>query len=416
MTRLLSIRRLVQSAFWISAIVVLAGILAGTHPAAAPAADKAAATAAKAPSAKGGLPGSAELEQIAEAKAKLLARPTPEWIPKPLIDIPEAKAGDSSDMKAYVEQVPGTDSKFRMVPIPAGKFMMGSPATEKGHQADEGPQHEVSVDAFWMEEHEVTWSEYELWGLGLDKVRREYNKIESTDRDKLVDAVAVPSHPYQEMSFGMGKEGTPAICMTQFAAKVYCRWLSAKTGRYYRLPTEAEWEYACRAGKSTAYSFGDDPAKLGEYAWYTDNSDDKYHRVATKKPNPWGLYDMHGNVSEWVIDQYAADFYGRTAGKVATNPLLPNTKEYGRVVRGGSWDDDADKCRAATRRASVKDWKKQDPQIPQSIWYLTDGTFVGFRVIRPLRVPTAEEAKKYEIDEDQLTAYKDYVMAQANKQ
>ena len=126
------------------------------------------------------------------------------------------------------------------------------------------------------------------------------------------------------------------------------------------------------------------PAKLGEYAWFTDNSDDKYHRVATKKPNPWGLYDMHGNVSEWVIDQYVADFYGKTAGKVAKNPLSPNTKEFGRVVRGGSWDDDAEKCRSATRRASEKDWKKQDPQIPQSIWYLTDATFVGFRVIRPL--------------------------------
>ena len=153
--------------------------------------------------------------------------------------------------------------------------------------------------------------------------------------------------------------------MTQFAAKVYCRWLSAKTGRYYRLPTEAEWEYACRAGTNTAYSFGNDPAKLGDYAWFTDNSDDKYHRVATKKPNPWGLYDMHGNVSEWVIDQYVADFYGKTAGKPADNPLAPGTKEFGRVVRGGSWDDEAEKCRSATRRASEKDWKKQDPQNPQ---------------------------------------------------
>ncbi len=432
MIRLLSIRSLRQSASWIVTLVFLAGLLAGIYLRTAPAADKPAAPgdsktydrpvvqkpgkpAAKGSGFKSALPSSAELEKIAEAKAKLLARPTPEWMPKPVIDIPEAKASDAAGMKAYVEQVPGTDSKFRMVPIPGGKFVMGSPATEKGHQPDEGPQHEVKVEPFWMEEHEVTWGEYELWSLALDKQRRKFHKTETTNRDELVDAVAVPTSPYQEMSFGMGKEGTPAICMTQFAAKVYCRWLSAKTGRYYRLPTEAEWEYACRAGTTTAYSFGDDAAKLGEYAWFTENSEDKYHRVATKKANPWGLYDMYGNVSEWVIDQYVADFYGKTAGKVADNPLSPDTKEYGRVVRGGSWDDDADKCRSATRRASEKDWKKQDPQIPKSIWYLTDATFVGFRVIRPLRVPTPEEAKKYEVDVDQLRAYKEYVMAQSNK-
>ena len=410
MTPLCLARSVRSSALQIFAVVGVLVWLGGWLSTGVQAADKAASAA------KSGLPGIEELEKIADAKAKLLARPTPEWIPKPVLDIPEANAADAAGMKAYVEQIPGTDVNFKLVPIPGGKFMMGSPASEKGHAADEGPQHEVAVAPFWMEEHEVTWTEFELWASLLDKQRQQANKTAPAQRDKVIDTVARPTPPYMEMSFGFGKTGTPASCMTQFAAKVYCRWLSAKTGRYYRLPTEAEWEYACRAGTTTAYSFGDNPAKLGDYAWYTENSDDKYHRVATKKPNPWGLYDMYGNVSEWCVDQYAADFYGRSGGKLSRNPLCPPTKEYGRIVRGGSWDDDADKCRSATRRVSEKDWKKQDPQIPQSIWWLTDAPFIGFRVIRPLEMPTAEEAKKYEIDEDQLTAYKEYVIAQANKQ
>ncbi len=394
---------------------VLCAIVFGLNTLVAVAKDKPGTEKPEAPAA-GSLFNLKDLEKVADEKAKLLARPTPEWLPKPVMEMPEATAADAKEMKSYTEQVPGTDSKFKMVPIPGGSYTMGSPKDEKGHQADEGPQHEVAIEPFWMEEHEVTWGEYELWGLKLDRQRRQQLKIVPTDRDKVVDTVANPTNPYQEMSFGMGKEATPAICMTQFAAKVYCRWLSAKTGRYYRLPTEAEWEYACRAGSKTAYSFGDDAKKLGDYAWNTDNSGDKYHPVAKKRPNAWGLYDMHGNVSEWVVDQYAADFYGKAQGKLTSNPLSPNTKEYGRVVRGGSWDDDAEKCRSAARRASEKDWKKQDPQIPQSIWYLTDATFVGFRVIRPLHVPTAEEAKKYEVDEDQLTAYRDYIISQANKE
>jgi formylglycine-generating enzyme required for sulfatase activity len=332
---------------------------------------------------------------------------TPTWLPKPAVDVPASQAADSAAMKAYVEQLPGMEVKFKMVPIRGGTFLMGSPASEKGHKKDESPQHSVAVSSFWMEEHEATWDEYQLWGSGLDLDRRTRLNAAATPRDKLVDAIARPTRPYADMTFGMGRSGYPAICMTQLAAKMYCKWLSAKTGRYYRLPTEAEWEYACRGGTTTAYSFGDDPKKLGQYAWFTDNSDEKYHKVATKKPNPYGLYDMHGNVAEWVLDEYRADGYRVTPG-TADNPVAVPSKEYDRVVRGGSWDDDAEGCRSAARTASNKEWKKQDPQFPQSIWYLTDANFVGFRVVRPLVPPTAEEARHYELDADQLRQLREF--------
>src|SRR5262249_19557058 len=143
--------------------------------------------------------------------------------------------------------------------------------------------------------------------------------------DKVSDAVTRPTKPYVEMSFGMGKDGYPAISMTQHAASKYCQWLSGKTGQFYRLPTEAEWEYACRAGTTTAYSFGDDPAQLGQHAWYEKNSDFKYHKVGTKQPNPWDLYDMHGDVAEWCLDQYEPDY--KAAGN-SPDPWLKATKPY----------------------------------------------------------------------------------------
>jgi len=319
----------------------------------------------------------------------------------PPLEVPNATAATEKEMKPYTEVISGTRVTFDMVPIPGGKFRMGSPETEAGRQEDEGPVHEVTIEPFWMGKCEVTWDAYEIWSFKLDIKRREVTGEKPTELDKFADAVARPTAPYTDMTFRMGKEGYPAICMTQLAAKKYCEWLKAKTGRYYRLPTEAEWEYACRAGTTTAYSFGDDPSKLGEYAWYGANSNKvtgnrKYQKVGEKKPNPWGLHDMHGNVAEWVLDAYDdGTFYKSLAGKTTPNPFNPPKAEYPRGARGGSWADDPEMLRSAARRGSDPEWKIQDPQLPQSQWYFTDALFVGFRVIRPLREPTEAEKKLY---------------------
>ncbi len=309
-------------------------------------------------------------------------------------EVQNADATTAAEMKPYTEVIANADVSFEMVPIPGGKFLMGSPESEADRNDDEGPQHEVEIAPFWMGKCEVTWDEYEVWMFNLDIQRRELFKGEKTELEAHADAVTRPTKPYTDMTFGMGKEGYPAICMTQLAARTYCEWLSAKTGRYYRLPTEAEWEYACRAGTTTAYSFGDDPGELDDYAWHYENCEDSYHPVGEKKPNPWGLYDIHGNVAEWVLDQYIPDYYQQFAGKVSNNPWPVPTKIYPLAVRGGSWDDDPPALRSAARRGSEKDWKQQDPQLPQSIWYFTDALFAGFRVVRPLEVPSAEDQAK----------------------
>ena len=302
---------------------------------------------------------------------------------------------DPAKMKAYKMIIPGTEVSFEMVPVPGGEFVMGTPESEPGRKPDEGPQHKVAVEPFWMGKFEVTWNEYELFMFPEEerKTRKALNYDESLD--KTADAVSRPTRPYVEMSFGMGKDGYPAISMTQHSANKYCQWLSAKTGQFYRLPTEAEWEYACRAGTKTAYSFGDDPSQLDEYAWYSKNSESKYQMVGKKKPNPWGLYDMHGNVVEWTLDQYDPEFYKQFASAVATNPWNRATMPYPHSVRGGSWFDGAPALRSGARRGSDPSWKQQDPQLPKSIWYHTDAQFLGFRLIRPLKVPPPDELSKY---------------------
>lgn len=321
----------------------------------------------------------------------------------PATEIAEAAATAAADMQAYAEMITGTQVTFDMVPIPAGEFLMGSPAAEDDRKKSEGPQYKVKIAPFWMGKHEVRWDEYHLFMFKLDVELRKNKGLKAAPQDAYADAVSRPTPPYVPMDFGMGVKGYPAICMTQFAAKQYTKWLSMKTGRFYRLPTEAEWEYACRAGTTTAYSFGDDVDKLEDYAWFFDNADDSYQMVGKKKPNPWGLYDMHGNVAEWVLDRYDPGFYGTHSEQPVLAPLAWPTELYPRVVRGGSWDDDPDALRSAARKRSRKNWKVQDPQLPKSIWYHTDANFVGFRVVRPLREPSEAEKQKYwEADLDSI--------------
>ena len=296
---------------------------------------------------------------------------------------PGARASDDPK-KPYVEAIPGTDLTFEMLPIPGGKFTIGSPASEEKRGDDEGPQKEIEIAPFWMGKYEVTWDEYDQFAFSMDIKKKKRDGVDLTkqaDTEKASDAVSRPTPPYADETFGFGRKHQPVICITHHSAMEFCRWLSAKTGKAYRLPTEAEWEYACRAGTTTAYSFGDDPAAIGDYAWYVENAE-KPQVVGKKKPNPWGLYDMHGNVSEWCLDHYVADIYSKLSGGEKGPVVLPTAAEYSYVARGGNWDSDADKLRSAARLGSNKEWSVQDPQRPQSIWWHTDATFVGFRLVR----------------------------------
>jgi formylglycine-generating enzyme required for sulfatase activity len=306
--------------------------------------------------------------------------------PEPAIAAPFEPTIDKPTHEKYSEKIPGSEVSFEMVAIPGGTYLMGSPESEKGRAADEGPQHPVRVKPFWMGSRPVTWDEYDLYW----KQRKDVNKDKWTDNDKLADAVTRPTPPYADETFGYGREGNPVMCITHHAAMEYCRWLSAKTGKVYRLPTEAEWEFAARAGTTTAYFFGDDPDKLGDYAWYGKNckgAEEGPHPVGKKKASPWGLYDICGNVAQWCLDSYEKDFYTKSpADKLSLCPVsMPTDRRFPDVARGGSWyDKEPAKCRSAARRSSDSSWIKRDPQSPQSIWWLTDADYVGFRVVRPV--------------------------------
>lgn len=295
--------------------------------------------------------------------------------------------GQAQDKDAYVQELTGTDLNIDMVAIPEGTFMLGSPEGEHGRNADEGPQRNMDIPGFWMSQYEITWELYNLFlQRSIDQIMEEHK---GSDVNLEVDAVTGATIPYVDMSLGMGTEpGLPIGNVTQLAASKFCEWLSAKTGHFYRLPTEAEWEYAARAGSQDPYFFEGDT--LEEYAWYSQNSDDTYHPVGEKRPNPWGLYDIYGNVAEWTLDQYSPDAY-----QDKNAYFQPVQKEYPVVVRGGSFQDDAAELRSASRKASKPLWKQRDPQFPRSKWWHTDAPFVGFRIVRPVTPPPPEDYHLY---------------------
>ena len=298
--------------------------------------------------------------------------------------------------KSFVQNIPHTSLSFSMEAIPGGTFRMGSQSA--GH-TNEKPQHKVKVSPFWMSTYEITWDLFEAFlypdyeaSKRTDGETRE--KADAVTQPTGIDAITRPTKPYLDMTFGMGKEGQPAVGMTHFNAVQFCKWLFLRTGVFYRLPTEAEWEYACRAGSTTEYYYGDNAALLDEYAWYEDNSDNKTHKVGQKKPNAFGLYDMIGNASEWTYDQYVPD-YGKRTGEVIEDPVSVPTELYPHVVRGGSFMSVADELRSAARGFSDPSWKQLDPQVPKSNWWFPEAPFIGFRIVRPLNPPPIEEIIKY---------------------
>ena len=279
----------------------------------------------------------------------------------------------------YKFGIPGSSLLCKMVPVDGGSFTMGSRDKEPNRKDDEGPQLSITIAPFWMGAFEVTRDEFDV-----------FYKDETTSENSTVDAVTRPSPQYIDFSLGMGKDGGyPVNSLSQYAALMYCRWLYNKTGIFYRLPTEAEWEYACRAGTKTTYYFGNDEQQLANYAWYKINSDTKFQKVGLKLPNAWSLYDMLGNVCEWTLDHYEEKRLENLPAK-ADNPFAAaNGARYPKALRGGGFMDEASRLRCASRFKSDPSWNRRDPQIPKSKWWLTDAPEAGFRIIRPLQQPDA---------------------------
>jgi formylglycine-generating enzyme required for sulfatase activity len=285
--------------------------------------------------------------------------------------------------RSYKVKITGTDIQLKMVPIKDGNFNMGSTYSAVNSGEDERPIHHVELDAFWMAEHETTWELYQLFlDRSVDSLRREGEKnpmlIVNVDQIPRPDTISMDS-------IDIHGKAHPATNMTQDEASAFCEWLSAMTGHYYRLPTEAEWEYACRAHRESEYHF-DKTESIDVFAWHRFTSNGSAHMVKGKKPNRWKLYDMLGNVAEWTIDDYATRGYDDHNTK---NPKILLEADAPAVIRGGSWKKHPSALRCGAREAMDPRWEEYDQ--PQERERHSES--VGFRVVRPYLMPVTEQER-----------------------
>ena len=310
------------------------------------------------------------------------------------------EGGTGGYMVPYVQQLGDNGVSFEMIPVPAGSVIVGSPEKEAGHQPDEGPTFTVELAPFWIGKTEVTWGEFE----GFMQTHFAFKKlaakrIREVTNSNRADAVTVPTllyDPSRSKEHGDNPKH-PAVTMTQYSAKQYTKWLSGITGVQYRLPTEAEWEYAARAGSQSAYCFGDSPSLLGEYAVHSQTSSSL---VGSKKPNLFGLHDMHGNVWEWTIEQYSPKGYVVQAGKTFAG--LGGTQWTktlnSQCARGGCWNDPPERVRSASRMGSDRElWADEDPELPHSPWWYTSdpARMVGMRLVRSAKPLSRKQVDKF---------------------
>lgn len=303
-------------------------------------------------------------------------------------------ATDLGFMVPYAQPIPGSNAVIEMVPVPGGTVTLAPLPPPQSINDDGNPivtpntseaAIEVSFGPFWIGKYEITMEQYLPYRRLYYQQREDQAKKRNQVMDlNEVDAVTGPTEVYDTVyNFEFaGEPNSPVPTASQFAARQYTKYLSLLTEQTYRLPMRSEWQHACLAGNRSAYCFGDDVDQLEEYAVYFENRPDESISltVGTKKPNAWGIFDMQGNVSEFVVEDTAM-----------------TGMRYGHVACGGNYYSDAAECTATSVIRTTADWWDQDPDLPPSPWWMTsdDSRGTGFRILSPLRPMSTEQRKTF---------------------